>query len=38
MFGGQNLKMTLQFQRVLPRHSANKPANEFTLQLQVFYF
>jgi hypothetical protein len=36
---GQNLKWTVQYQRALPQNgSPLKPANEFTLQLQAFYF
>ena len=37
---GQNLKLTAQYLRAEPRHSNSglKSTNEFTLQLQVFYF
>ncbi len=35
---GQNLKFTGQLQRSLPQHSVNKPSNEFTMQMQVFFF
>ena len=34
----QNLKFTVQFQRLLPQNLPHKPANEYTAQLQVFYF
>jgi hypothetical protein len=36
---GQNLKWTGQYTRALPRNgSAIRPSNEFTMQLQLFYF
>jgi hypothetical protein len=35
---GQNLKLTAQWFRALPQNSPNKASNEFTVQLQVFYF
>lgn len=36
---GQNLKWTLQYSHVLPENTrALKPANEITMQLQLFYF
>ena len=35
---GQNLKWTLQYLRALPQNSSLKPSNEFTMQLQLFYF
>lgn len=35
---GQNLKWTTQYLRSLPQNSPMKPFNEFTVQLQVFYF
>ncbi len=35
---GQNLKLTVQYLRVLPQNSPIKPTNEFSAQLQVFYF
>jgi methyl-accepting chemotaxis protein len=35
----QNLKFTLQYNRVLPLNGSTvKPSNEFTMQFQVFYF
>ncbi len=34
----QNLKFTAEWFRALPQNSPNKPSNEFTAQLQVFYF
>ena len=35
----QNLKWTVQYNRALPRNrSSLAPANEFTMQLQVYYF
>ncbi len=38
-FRGQNLKWTAQALRALPRNgSPIRPGNEFTLQLQMFYF
>jgi hypothetical protein len=36
---GQNLKWTMQYTRALPQNgSPIRPSNEFTAQLQVFYF
>lgn len=36
---GQNLKWTLQYTRCLPQNgSIIRPSNEFTMQLQLFYF
>jgi len=35
---GQNLKWTLQFNRIVPRSSALKAGNEMTMELQLFYF
>jgi len=36
---GQNLKWTCQYLRAMPRGgSPLKPANEFTVQLQLMYF
>jgi hypothetical protein len=36
---GQNLKWTLQYLRVLPQNgSPLRPSNQFTMQLQLFYF
>jgi hypothetical protein len=36
---GQNLKWTFQYQRALPQNSSPlKPTNEFTMQLQLFYY
>jgi len=35
---GQALKFTGQIQRVIPRNTPNKPSNEFSVQMQVFYF
>lgn len=35
---GQNLKWTMQYVRAIPRNSAIHPGNEFTAQLQLFYF
>jgi hypothetical protein len=35
---GQNLKWTVQYQKALPRNSPLKPSNEFSVQLQVFYY
>jgi hypothetical protein len=36
---GQNLKWTMQYLRALPQNgSPLKPSNEFTMQLQLFYF
>ena len=35
---GQNLKWTLQYNRIVPRNSTIKPGNEMTMQLQLFYF
>jgi hypothetical protein len=35
---GQNLKFTAQAQRVFPQNSPTKPSNEFTVQMQVFYY
>ena len=35
---GQNFKLTAQYLRVEPKSSAVKPTNQFTLQLQAFYF
>jgi hypothetical protein len=36
---GQNLKMTFQYTRALPQNgSPIRPSNEFTTQMQVFYF
>ena len=36
---GQNLKCTLQYTRALPQNgSPIRPSNEFTMQLQVFYY
>ncbi|MGP8244293.1 MAG: porin [Bryobacteraceae bacterium] len=36
---GQNLKWTFQYTRALPRNgSAIRPSNEFTMQVQVFYY
>jgi hypothetical protein len=36
---GQNLKWTFQYNRLFPQNgSPLKPSNEFTMQLQVFYF
>ncbi len=35
---GQNFKLTAQYLRVEPKNSAVKPTNQFTLQLQAFYF
>ncbi|MEI9974396.1 MAG: hypothetical protein WDO73_21530 [Ignavibacteriota bacterium] len=36
---GQNLKWTGQYTRALPQNGATiRPSNEFTMQLQVFYY
>jgi Phosphate-selective porin O and P len=36
---GQNLKWTFQYTRALPQNGSTiRPSNEFTTQLQVFYF
>ena len=36
---GQNLKWTIQYLRALPQNGSTiRPSNEFTMQLQVFYF
>jgi hypothetical protein len=36
---GQNLKWTVQYTRALPRNGSTiRPSNEFTTQIQVFYF
>jgi hypothetical protein len=36
---GQNLKWTMQYTRALPQNGSTiRPSNEFTMQLQVFYF
>jgi hypothetical protein len=36
---GQNLKWTCQYVRAMPQNTATvKPTNEFTVQLQLFYF
>ncbi|HLK65591.1 MAG TPA: hypothetical protein VKU19_19270 [Bryobacteraceae bacterium] len=36
---GQNLKVTAQYLRALPQNGSTiRPSNEFTMQLQVFYF
>ena len=36
---GQNLKCTVQYLRALPQNGSTiRPSNEFTMQLQVFYF
>ena len=35
---GQNLKWTFQYLRAIPRGPALKPCNEFSLQLQLFYY
>ena len=36
---GQNLKWTFQYLRALPQNGSTiRPSNEFTMQLQVFYF
>ena len=36
---GQNLKWTVQYTRALPQNGSTiRPSNEFTTQLQVFYF
>lgn len=36
---GQNLKWTLQYTRALPQYGAAiKPSNEFTMQVQFYYF
>ena len=36
---GQNLKLTFQYLRALPRNgSLIRPSNEFTTQIQLFYF
>ena len=36
---GQNLKWTAQYTRALPQNGSTiRPSNEFTMQLQVFYF
>lgn len=36
---GQNLKWTLQYTRALPQNNSPlRPSNEFTMQVQVFYF
>lgn len=35
---GQNLKWTLQVNRVFPRNSTTPPSNELTMQLQLYYF
>jgi hypothetical protein len=36
---GQNLKWTLQYNRLLPQNgSPLKASNEVTMQLQLFYF
>lgn len=36
---GQNLKCTAQYTRALPQNgSLIRPSNEFTMQLQVFYY
>jgi hypothetical protein len=35
----QNLKWTLQYTRALPQNGSTiRPSNEFTTQLQLFYF
>lgn len=35
---GQNLKWTMQYNRIVPRNSTEKSGNEMTVQLQLFYF
>jgi hypothetical protein len=35
---GQNLKWTMQYNKVIPRNSPTKPSDEMTMQLQLFYF
>ena len=35
---GQNLKVTGQIPHLIPENSPVRPSNQFTLQLQVFYF
>jgi hypothetical protein len=36
---GQNLKWTLQYNRLLPQNGSTlKASNEVTMQLQLFYF
>jgi hypothetical protein len=36
---GQNLKWTFQYLRCLPQNGSSiRPSNQFTMQLQVFYF
>ena len=35
---GQNLKWTMQYLKALPRNSPLKPSNEFSVQLQIFYY
>jgi hypothetical protein len=36
---GQNLKWTAQYTRALPQNGSTiRPSNEFTMQLQVFYY
>jgi hypothetical protein len=35
---GQNLKWTAQYLKALPRNSPLKPSNEFSVQLQFFYY
>jgi len=34
----QNLKWTMQYNRVVPQNSTTKPTNEMTVQLQLYYF
>jgi len=34
---GQNLKWTMQYNRIVPRNSTEKSGNEMTVQLQLFY-
>ena len=35
---GQNLKWTVQYLKAQPRNSPLKPCNEFSVQLQIFYY
>ena len=35
---GQNLKWTMQYLKAQPRNSPLKPCNEFSVQLQIFYY
>jgi len=35
---GQNLKWTMQYLKAMPRNSPLKASNEFSMQLQIFYY